>query len=179
MQDGNARRDRWSTGVFGRRVAALSLRLFVGLSAVVFAAGALGGDALADDRSGAGNACSKTAEAALTACRQEVEDDFWITTGNCINLAEAGKRSKCFEMAESEQEASLALCAAQLGARKELCAKLGEGRCDPKFDPGDFVDPLQIGLSVDPNPYLPLEQGRRWVYEGGTWRRLRRQVPRS
>jgi hypothetical protein len=42
---------------------------------------------------------------------------------------------------------------------------LGEGRYDPKYKPGDFVDPTEIGDSVDPNPYFPLVPGYRWVYE--------------
>jgi hypothetical protein len=129
--------------------------------------GAFAQDASADGWAADGNFCSATAEAAETACRSEVEDDFWIAQGNCINVSNAGARNKCFKLAELERSEGGELCGEQSDARLELCAALGEARYDPTFDPKDFVDPLAIGHSVAPNPYFPLEQGRQWVYEGG------------
>jgi hypothetical protein len=37
---------------------------------------------------------------------------------------------------------------------------------DPSFEPGNFVDPRQVGKSVAPNPYFPITGGRTYVYEG-------------
>ena len=48
--------------------------------------------------------------------------------------------------------------------RLELCSALGEAAYDPAFEPADFVDPLQIGISLPVNPFFPLEQSRTWIY---------------
>ena len=137
------------------------------LLAAVLAAGTFAQDAFAGSHNGNGAYCTATAEAAETACESEVEDDYWITIGNCTNISNSGDRMKCLKMAESEKEEGAELCIEQFGARVELCSDLGEARYDPAFKPVDFVDPLEIGVSVDPNPYFPLVQGRQWTYEGG------------
>ncbi len=36
---------------------------------------------------------------------------------------------------------------------------------DPEIDPENFVNPSQIGSSVETNPYWPLVPGNTWVYE--------------
>ena len=49
----------------------------------------------------------------------------------------------------------------------DVCSALGDGPYDPAFGPdytGNFVDPLQIGGSVAPNPYFPLLPGSEWKY---------------
>lgn len=111
--------------------------------------------------------CSMTAKAAKKACGFEVKDDYWIAVGNCINESDPEERSVCFQEARTEQRDGKELCKEQLDARLELCDAVGEARYDPDFDPGNFVDPTEIGDSVAPNPYFPLVAGNQWVYEGG------------
>ncbi|MDH3791529.1 MAG: hypothetical protein OEU09_22360 [Rhodospirillales bacterium] len=151
----------------GRRSMGLASWLATALLASVLTLGAFAQDAVSGDRDNDGKFCTATVEAALEACGNEVRDDFWIAQSNCINVSNPGDRNKCFKLAEEERAEGSELCEAQLGARLDLCGALGEARYDPKFDPKDFVDPLEIGNSVAPNPYFPLEQGRKWVYEGG------------
>ena len=154
-------------GFAERRDAGPTMWLLAALLATFLAVGAFAGDALSNDHFDDGMYCTATAEVAQTSCENEVEDDFWITTGNCINIANAGARSKCLKLVDSESEEGAGFCVEQYEARLALCGALGEARYDPKFNPAKFVDPLEIGVSVDPNPYFPLEQGRQWVYEGG------------
>ncbi len=48
-------------------------------------------------------------------------------------------------------------------ARRDVCDLVGEQRFDVEFDPADFVDPDDIGDTVDPNPYWPLTAGHTSV----------------
>jgi hypothetical protein len=111
--------------------------------------------------------CTMTAKAALMACRAEVEDDFWITMGNCINVSDPADRRTCGTDARTERRDGKKLCKDQFEARLEVCALVGEERYDPDFNPANFVDPADIGNTVVPNPYFPLVPGTRWVYQGG------------
>lgn len=111
--------------------------------------------------------CSKTAKATRMSCGFEVQDDYWIAVGNCINESDPDERVACFREARAEQQEGRELCEEQLDARLALCEAVGEDRYDPDFDPEQFVDPAEIGHSIAPNPYFPLVAGTRWVYEGG------------
>ena len=106
--------------------------------------------------------CTLTTEAARFACLNEAEDDRWIAVGNCLNSTD----HTCFSDAYEEALEAQQLCAEQFDARLEVCDALGEDRYDPMPDPADFVDPAEIGGSVDANPYFPLVRGTVWVYEG-------------
>lgn len=111
--------------------------------------------------------CTRTADTVADACAAEAMDDFLIAQANCINVGDDEARATCDEEAgEALQEAN-DQCAEQNEARAELCEVLGEARYDPAIDPLDFVDPLQIGSTVAPNPYLRLVPGYRRVYENG------------
>jgi hypothetical protein len=111
--------------------------------------------------------CTDTATAASSACRADAVGAFHIARGVCINLSDDAQRSECFDEARSERREARSLCREQRAARLDLCEVLGEDRYDPELDPADFVDPLEIGGAVEPNPYFPLIPGTRWVYEGG------------
>jgi hypothetical protein len=111
--------------------------------------------------------CTNTARSALNACYAEATDDFWIARGNCINVSGDQDRRDCYYESRAERRDARALCKEQLAARRELCQAVGDDRYDPEFDPADFVDPREIGDTVEPNPYFPLIPGTRWVYEGG------------
>jgi len=111
--------------------------------------------------------CTATATAVRSACRSELQDDYWIAVGNCLNLADADERRACKAEVQATIPEGMAECREQFEARLEVCALVGEEPYDPEFAPADFVDPDDIGFSVAPNPYLPLIEGRTWVYEGG------------
>jgi hypothetical protein len=111
--------------------------------------------------------CSKTAVYALSACKHEVKDDFWTSLGNCQNIADSIQRGECKQEAKSARTEGREECKEQYDARRDLCEALGEAPYAPEFEPANFVDPLQIGAAVTPNPYFPLEQGRSWTYAGG------------
>ena len=112
-----------------------------------------------------GMACTATARAARRACRNDVRVDYWTTIGNCANLSDPIDASECSAEAKAVRREDRALCADRFDARLDLCLALGEEAFDPAFDPAAFVDPLEIGDTVAANPYFPLVQGRRWVYE--------------
>jgi len=121
-----------------------------------------------DDEDGAGAPfCTQSAYAAFIACQAEVQDDFWVATAGCIDESEWAERRACNAEAKEDRKDAKEECGEQFEARRDLCDLLGGGRYDPEFDPGDFVDPDDIGGSVAPNPYFPLVVGARWVYQGG------------
>jgi len=111
--------------------------------------------------------CSQTAGVVFKACGSELEDDFLIAIANCINVSDKDERKECEADARDERKDGRELCKEQFEARLDVCGLVGEKRYDPDFDPDNFVDPLEIGDEVDPNPYFPLVQGTQWVYEGG------------
>jgi len=104
--------------------------------------------------------CSKTAMAALRACKNEVEDDYWIAVGNCINVSDAEEREECYTEARAERKEGKELCKEQFEARLEVCDLVGEKRYDPHFVPENF---LRIPTG---NNYFPLGVGNKWVYVG-------------
>ncbi|MFQ5701263.1 MAG: hypothetical protein ACE5HU_05410 [Acidobacteriota bacterium] len=109
-----------------------------------------------------GNFCSNTSRAALKACRNESKDDFWITIGNCNNIPDDDAREACIADAKPALREALQDCADQFEARQEVCEALGEAPYDPAL--GTFVDPLEIGASVSPNPLFPLVPGVKKVF---------------
>lgn len=110
-----------------------------------------------------GRYCSKTAYAALNACRNEIKDDYWIAVGNCNNLGEPEDRKECLKDVRGEWKDARPECREQLEARLDICDELGEGPYDPDFGELTFVDP-----TLQPNRYFPLVPGNEWTYEGET-----------
>lgn len=108
--------------------------------------------------------CTMTANAAYLACHAELKDDFWITTGNCLNISDPEERRTCNQEASRDRSAEERQCEQQFQARLRLCELIGEDRYAPDFRPARFVNPHDIGQSVAPNPYFPLVPGTRWVY---------------
>jgi hypothetical protein len=117
------------------------------------------------DDGGWSNFCSQTAWVTFLACQNEVTDDFWIATGNCINVSDPEEREECFDDARSDKREAKGECRDQFEARRELCEDLGEDRYDPEIIPSEFVNPAEIGDSVRPNPWFPLVPGYMWVYK--------------
>jgi hypothetical protein len=108
--------------------------------------------------------CSQTALALLKACRNEVEDDFFVAKAKCINVSDQGKREQCLVEAKAARKESKQLCREQRDGRLDACQSLGEDRYDPDFDPALFGDPRN---PTNPNPYFPLGIGNQWEYRGG------------
>ncbi len=111
--------------------------------------------------------CTNTTSTALRACLADAIDNFQIARGVCFNLSDGAERNDCLAEARSTRQDDRTLCQQQRAARGELCRALGQDAYDPDFDPANFVDPLQIGGSVAPNPYFPLVQGNEWIYRSG------------
>jgi hypothetical protein len=143
---------------FRRSATVRSTLLFLPLAILLLAA-----DATAQND----GTCTQTAHAAWTACGNEADDDFWKGVGRCMNTAESGERQSCLDETGPAREDARQECDSQLQARLDLCRLLGEAPYDPEFERTDFVDPLEIGGSVSPNPYFPLVPGSHWVYQGG------------
>ena len=137
-------------------VAGLFITLLVGMS-LIYGERAEAGVATAP--------CSKTADAALRACRSETDDEYWINLGNCYNITDTDARTACEQDAQANAKESKDECAEQHDARLGVCEAIGEAAYDPVIDPSQFVDPENIGGSVAENAYVPLKQGRSWRYE--------------
>lgn len=111
--------------------------------------------------------CTQTADAVADACAAEAMDDYLVAQANCINVGDDLARAECESAGEESFTEAGEECDEQNDARDEVCGVLGEDRYDPQIDPANFVDPLQIGDAIAPNPYLPLVPGYRRVYEKG------------
>jgi hypothetical protein len=111
-----------------------------------------------------GGVCSTTANVAQTACDHDVADSYWIAVGRCLNTSDSAKRESCLAEARDARTEDRNLCSEQFDARDDLCDALGEAPYDPPFERGDFVNPLEIGKSINPNRFFPLVPGSQWVY---------------
>ena len=109
--------------------------------------------------------CSKTAKAALKACKNGVRDDYWLNSGKCLNESDSDEREECQLDARQQRHEDRQLCSEQYDARKDICDMLGEAAYDPDIDPADFVD--VAGMTAMPNPYLPLIPGLTRIYQAG------------
>ncbi len=112
--------------------------------------------------------CASSARLASLACEYSVRDDFHAKRAICLDGA-AAELSDCFVEAQESADEAREECAAVDEARLDLCERLEDAVHNPEFGEefaANFVDPLQIGVSVTPNPYFPLTQGNRWVYQG-------------
>ncbi len=112
--------------------------------------------------------CSATARSLHLACGYDAKDDYLTSVAACIDAESAGL-NECTAEFDAELIAASEDCGEVFAARLEICDALGDIAHDPNFgeDHSDnFVDPLQIGISIDPNPWFPLVQGNVWVYEG-------------
>jgi hypothetical protein len=112
--------------------------------------------------------CTQTAQVVYKACLDEIADDYWIAYANCINLEGSDAREECFDDAKKGEEGYRAAkeeCKDQYKARLDVCDDVGEDRYDPEIDPSTFVNPANIGDTVDPNPYFPLVPGNKWTYK--------------
>ena len=145
----------------------LGVALLVIVFVVVLGPGLLkleSSQALAKKKKG-GQFCTQTATAAYKACLNEIQDDYNIAYGNCINVSDSEEREDCFNDAKNGEDgykAAKGECKDQYEARRDVCEGLGEDRYDPELDPAEFeVLPL---TSDNANPYFPLLPGNTWIY---------------
>jgi len=102
--------------------------------------------------------CTRTAQAAFSACRHSAAEEYWIAIGNCENVPSIGERRMCRQGASAVLMSAIEECDEQLDARGDICDALGEGPYDPEINPEDFVS------GVD-NPYFPLTPGTTLFYQ--------------
>lgn len=112
--------------------------------------------------------CSATARSLHLACGYDVKDDYFTSIAACIDSQPSGLE-ECVTEFDAEVAGASEECSEVFSARLEVCEALGDAPHDPEFGEdhaASFVDPLQIGITVDPNPWFPLVQGNVWIYEG-------------
>jgi hypothetical protein len=100
-------------------------------------------------------------------CEFDLRDDFFTVSAQCLDETMAD--DNCFAAAEDEFDEGLDECNDVHEARLDVCEALEDATHDPAFGPefsDNFVDPLQIGAAIAPNPWFPLVPGNRWLYEG-------------
>lgn len=112
-----------------------------------------------------GQVCSATAQAQLSACQNEAEDDFFVATAVCLNLTDDEERAACLAQAGKTRQEEAQLCQEQRQARLDLCQTLGQEPYAPSFAPADFDS--DFANLTNPNPYFPLAIGNVREYVGG------------
>jgi len=113
--------------------------------------------------------CSSAAVAMQQACSANIADDFFQRMAVCSDTLDDIDRVACETGVDAAVEEQVAECDDIFAARLQLCEDLGDAAHDPAFGAGyaaGFVNPLDIGVTVEPNPWFPLVTGNRWVYEG-------------
>lgn len=116
----------------------------------------------------AGTGCSSAATASNLACHFAARDDLFVARAICMDTP-AADLAGCLDDSVTDYELVLEECSDMLAAQVEVCELTADAAHLPAFGAAfaaDFVDPLQVGISVEPNPWFPLVQGNRWVYEG-------------
>lgn len=111
--------------------------------------------------------CSAAARNSSLACNFAAKDDLFAARAICMDSSD--DLNACTDDATVEFEDVLSECAAIFDAQVEVCELTEDAAHIPEFGDGfqaNFVDPLQIGITVSPNRWFPLVQGNEWVYEG-------------
>ena len=119
------------------------------------------GDSLAEP------GCSASAHTQRLACEYDLRDDYFTASAGCFDAAVEDE--ECFGEAEAAYDEGLEECDEVLDARLELCEALDDATHDPEFGEDfaeNFVDPLEIGSTVAPNPWFALVPGNTWEYAG-------------
>jgi hypothetical protein len=146
-------------------------RIFVTLLIVVMAAvlpSAAGADVSGDSSivisaRGGNGACSTHAKLLRRACLADRNDDFLAHLADCAYVVSEEDEGDCRADARAEADEKADECEEVYEARLDLCDLVGQDRFDIEFDADDFVDPDDIGDSIDPNPYWPLTAGHTHV----------------
>jgi hypothetical protein len=110
--------------------------------------------------------CSATVQSLHRACGEEVDSDYWVAFGICINESDDADRRECFSDAKQARAEGTQLCAKQLTGRRNACGLLGEDRYDPPFEQGSFE--TNFSNLSNPNRYFPLGIGNQWEFRSQT-----------
>lgn len=113
--------------------------------------------------------CSSAAVALQQACAVDAVDDLLGSTAICADILDAQDQADCQAEAAVAREEKDAECDEIFDARLALCEALDDMPHEPMFGPSfaaNFVNPLEIGVTVTANPWFPLRTGNRWVYAG-------------
>ncbi|REJ81788.1 MAG: hypothetical protein DWQ36_14880 [Acidobacteria bacterium] len=111
---------------------------------------------------GAG-ACSAHAQLMRLACNNDRRDDYLVGLANCAYVVASEDQRDCRDEVRFERDERRNECEEVFDARMEICELVGEARFTPEIEADDFVDPEDIGDSVEPNPYWPLDAGHTHV----------------
>lgn len=114
-------------------------------------------------------ACSSAAVSLRHACAVDVFDDVFELSAICLDIADEDDRADCYADVAADQAETEEECDDVFDERLSLCEAVGDTAHEPAFGPdyaANFVDPLEIGGTVTPNPWFPLVTGNSWLYEG-------------
>lgn len=128
----------------------------------------LGGFLLAASAQALESGCAASAQSLFLACGYDVDEGYLEALAVCGDTNDTSAAEACIEEVEEERGDDAEECGEVFEARLELCEKLNDAPHQVAFgeDYADnFVDPLQIGVTIEPNPWFPLVQGNIWVYE--------------
>lgn len=108
-------------------------------------------------------ACSKHARLMLHACFADRQDSYLVHRADCVYVNEAENTRNCLQEARMESLSDAEECLDVYEARQDLCNLVGQQRYDIEFETSDFIDPNEIGNTVQPNQYWPLTAGHTHV----------------
>ncbi len=113
--------------------------------------------------------CSAAARSLHLACGYDVREENFIRRAGCINTNDNAQADECLIEIAEERDEDAEECEDVFAARLDLCEQLNDAPHEVSFGEDfadNFVDPRDIGGTVEPNPFFPLVAGNNWVYEG-------------
>jgi hypothetical protein len=113
-------------------------------------------------------ACSRSAVLLRRACAVDVIDDLFEGRGICAGIADESARDECLVDLAEERNDTHEECLEVFDARLEVCDALNDAAHEPAFGPAfaaSFVDPREIGDTIEPNSFFPLIPGSQRTYE--------------
>ena len=128
----------------------------------------LGGVLLSVTVAAAEHGCSASAQSLFLACGYDVKEGYLNGLAVCVDTNDTDAAEECIAEVEEERGDDTEECDEVLEARREVCEKLNDAAHEVGFGEdfaGNFIDPLDIGVTIEPNPWLPMVQGNVWVYE--------------
>ncbi len=145
-----------------RFVAALAVPVLVVLGALATPAAGLGA-AHPAVAGGPDTPCATHAGFLRRACFADRKDDYLVHRADCAYVTPEEEEEECRAEAVAEAVERAEECEELYEARLDVCELIGEERFLVDFDPAEFVDPDDIGDTVEPNPYWPLSAGHTHV----------------
>ena len=112
--------------------------------------------------------CSASAQSLFLACGYDVKEGYLNGLAVCVDTNDTDAAEECIAVVDDERGEDTEECDEVLEARREVCEKLNDAAHEVDFGEdfaGNFIDPLDIGVTIEPNPWLPMVQGNVWVYE--------------